>query len=110
MAVAATPTGHGYWVATGRPKVSRIPLGSFLATCYSDHGTTATGAPTSPDVVAVDPGVIPLGTHLWIDGIGPRIAADTGGAIVGNRIDIWEPSYDQCVQLGHQDVEVYIQR
>ena len=105
--MAATPSNRGYWVATGRPQ--RVPVGSFLATCYTGGGSTATGTPTSTDEIAVDPSVIPLGhLHVWIDGIGARIAEDTGGAIRGNRIDIWEPSYDECVQFGAQYVQVSI--
>jgi 3D (Asp-Asp-Asp) domain-containing protein len=83
-------------------------MGTFLATCYTGGGTTASGAPTSSQVVAVDPSVIPLGTRLIISGIGERVAADTGGAIRGNRIDIWEPSYSQCTQFGAQAVQVWL--
>jgi 3D (Asp-Asp-Asp) domain-containing protein len=108
VALAATPTGHGYWLATGRAR--RTPLGTFVATCYSGGGTTASGAPTSMSDVAVDPNVIPMGTHIWIDGIGSRIAQDTGGAIKGRRLDIWEPSNGQCVQFGRQAVQVYLER
>ena len=60
--------------------------------------------------MAVDPSVIPLGTHLWIDGIGDRVAQDTGGDIKGNRIDIWNASYDYCVNYGRQNVEVYVEQ
>jgi 3D (Asp-Asp-Asp) domain-containing protein len=106
-ALASTPDGGGYWLAAGEPK--RVPLGSFLATCYTGGGTTAAGTPTSTNVVAVDPSVIPLGTTLWISGIGTRVALDTGGAIRGDRLDIWQPSYDQCVQFGAESVAVYIE-
>jgi 3D (Asp-Asp-Asp) domain-containing protein len=105
VSIAATPDGRGYWLATGRPK--RTPLGQFIATCYTGGGTTATGTPTSLEVVAVDPRVIPLGTKLWIAGIGERTALDTGGGIKGARLDIWEPSYDQCIQFGAQPVNVW---
>ena len=55
------------------------------------YGITATGVPVVRGVVAVDPGVIPLGTHMYIPGYGYGIAADTGGAILGNRIDVGYP-------------------
>ena len=46
---------------------------------------TATGLPAVRGIAAVDPDVIPLGTRLFIPGYGEAIAADTGGAIVGNK-------------------------
>jgi len=62
---------------------------TVYATGYCLTGTTATGLPVGPGVVAVDPTVIPLGTRISIPGYGQGIAADTGGAIKGNRIDVW---------------------
>ncbi len=59
------------------------------ATGYTIRGRTSTGIPTAPGVVAVDPSVIPLGTRLTIPGYGVGIAADTGGAVHGNTIDVW---------------------
>src|SRR4051812_25270076 len=50
---------------------------TVTSTGYSIHGSTATGIPTAPGVVAVDPAVIPLGTRLSIPGYGVGIAADT---------------------------------
>ena len=110
VAIASTPTSQGYWLATGRSAPARQPLGTFVATCYSNQGTTASGAQAGPQTVAVDPSVIPLGTHLWIDGIGDRVAQDTGGDIRGNRIDIWNGSYDYCVNYGRQNVQVYVEQ
>jgi 3D (Asp-Asp-Asp) domain-containing protein len=107
VALRPTPSGGGYWVVTGQPQATRVHLGSFTATCYSLPGTTATGAPVSDAVVAVDPSVIPLGTHLYISGLGERTASDTGGAIRGNRLDIWMGSYSACVQFGRQNVDVF---
>lgn len=44
-------------------------------------------------VIAVDPRVIPLGTRVFVEGYGYAVAADTGGAIKGNIIDVcfWGP-------------------
>lgn len=67
---------------------------------------TATGAPVGPGSIAVDPSVIPLGTRLWVEGYGEGIANDTGGAIVGNIIDVWLPSYEECIQWGRRTVRV----
>jgi len=62
---------------------------TVYATGYCLTGTTATGLPVGPGVVAVDPSVIPLGTRMTIPGYGEGVAADTGGAIKGARIDVW---------------------
>ena len=64
---------------------------SMTATAYCLGGTTATGMRVGRGVIAVDPRVIPLGTRVHVSGYGDAIAADTGGAIQGNRIDVWLP-------------------
>lgn len=64
---------------------------SVSATAYCLGGTTATGMPVGRGIIAVDPGVIPLGSRVHVSGYGDAIAADTGGAINGNRIDVWLP-------------------
>ncbi len=62
---------------------------TVLATAYCLKGTTTTGLPVGPGIVAVDPTVIPLGTRMTIPGYGEGVAADTGGAVRGARIDVW---------------------
>ncbi len=62
---------------------------SVLATGYCLTGKTATGLPVGPGIVAVDPGVIPLGTRMTIPGYGEGVAADVGGGIKGAHIDVW---------------------
>lgn len=69
-----------------------VNLGTFRATCYELTGRTASGLPAGPGRIAVDPRVIPLGTRLFVEGYGPAVAADTGGAIKGRRIDVWRSS------------------
>ncbi len=79
------------------------------ATAYTHTGNnTATGAAPGPGTVAVDPRVIPLGTRLYIEGYGYGTAMDTGGRIVGNRIDVFFNSRQQAVQWGRRTVNVYI--
>jgi 3D (Asp-Asp-Asp) domain-containing protein len=82
-------------------------LGTFVVTCYDLQGHTASGASPTTETVAVDPAVIPLGTHLYIDGVGERVAQDTGGAIKGDRLDIWEPTYAQCADWGVESRQVW---
>jgi 3D (Asp-Asp-Asp) domain-containing protein len=85
------------------------PLGTFLVTCYDLAGITASGAPVGPEAVAVDPSIIPLGSHMYVQGAGNRIALDTGGAIKGRHLDIWAPSYTQCVDWGAQQRPVWLE-
>jgi 3D (Asp-Asp-Asp) domain-containing protein len=82
-------------------------LGVFTVTCYSIYGDTASGIPASSAVVAVDPSVIPLGTRIFIGGVGLRLAADTGGAIIGDRLDIWEPTVGECDAFGVRELPVW---
>jgi 3D (Asp-Asp-Asp) domain-containing protein len=78
------------------------------ASGYSLQGTTSTGIPVGWGVVAVDPSVIPLGTRISIPGYGGGVAADTGGAVQGARIDIWFPTKDQAVGWGRRTVTVVL--
>lgn len=79
---------------------------TVVATGYSIHGRTATGAPTGWGVVAVDPGVIPLGTRMTIPGYGSGVAADTGSAIQGATIDLWFPTVAQARAWGRRTVTI----
>lgn len=85
----------------------------MIATAYTAYcsdgcgGYTASGLRAGPGRVAVDPSIIPLGTHLYIPGYGFAIAADTGGAIRGNRIDLGFASTDDALRFGRQMITVY---
>ena len=78
------------------------------------YGITASGMKAGVGVVAVDPKVIPLGTKLYIEAIdgswsyGYAIAGDTGGAIKGNRVDLFFDTYSECMQFGRRSARVYI--
>ena len=76
------------------------------STGYVITGRTATGIPAGYGVVAVDPAVIPLGTRLTIPGYGEGVAADTGGAVRGNTIDLWFPTLGQARAWGRRTVTI----
>jgi uncharacterized protein YabE (DUF348 family)/3D (Asp-Asp-Asp) domain-containing protein len=77
-------------------------------------GITCSGMKARKGVIAVDPRVIPLGTKLYIEiegstpDYGFAIAGDTGGAIKGNKIDLYYDSQDYVDKFGVKKVKVYI--
>jgi 3D (Asp-Asp-Asp) domain-containing protein len=77
-----------------------------VATGYSMPGTTSTGLGVGWGVAAVDPSVIPLGTHMTIPGYGEAVAADTGGAVVGSTVDLWFPTSAQANAWGRRTVTI----
>ena len=88
----------------------------MIATAYSPaasdnggySGGTATGIKVGHGVVAVDPKYIPLGTRLYIEGYGYAIAADTGRAIQGDRIDLGFKNRQEASNFGRRKVIVHI--
>ncbi len=85
---------------------------AYTATCDGCSGITSTGINLleNPDakVISVDPSVIPLGSKVHVEGYGEAIAGDTGGAIKGNKIDIFIPSKQDAINYGVQQVKVTI--
>ncbi len=59
-------------------------------------------------VIAVDPKVIPLGSKVHVEGYGTAIAGDTGGAIKGNKIDLFMPSKSDASKFGVRSVKIKI--
>jgi 3D (Asp-Asp-Asp) domain-containing protein len=83
---------------------------AYTAGCTGCSGYTAIGSRAGHGIVAVDPAVIPLGTHLYIPGYGHAIAGDTGGSIRGNRIDLGFNSYADAMRFGRRLIQVYVLR
>ncbi|TGE34059.1 3D domain-containing protein [Desulfosporosinus sp. Sb-LF] len=82
----------------------------MTATAYCiPGGTTRTGAPVRWGIIAVDPRVISLGENVYVDGYGRAQALDTGGAIIGNRIDLYMNSQEAAASWGVRTVMVYVQ-
>ena len=83
------------------------------ATAYTSQdpgvGTiTATGATLRHGIIAVDPRVIPLGTKLYVPGYGYGVAADTGGAIKGNKIDLAYMNRTEALKFGRQTLTIRV--
>ncbi len=101
-------------VTPGAPSLPAGPASAgvrsltVVATGYALPGRTASGRPVGWGAVAVDPSVIPMGSRIAVPGYGMGVAADTGGAIVGARIDLWFPSVAQALEWGSRTVTVTV--
>jgi 3D (Asp-Asp-Asp) domain-containing protein len=78
------------------------------ATGYALPGSTATGIPVGWGVAAVDPSVIPLGSHFTVPGYGEAVAADVGGSVRGATIDLWFPTPAQAHAWGRRTVTIVL--
>ena len=95
----ATPVSDG----------NKIKLGNFKLTFYGDDTITATGKkPQINHTIAVDPRVIPLGSMVYIAGMGTYSAEDTGGAIKGNILDVFVRTEAEANQRGVRCADVYL--
>lgn len=91
-------------------------MGEFTITAYCPcekccgkwaDGLTASGLPAEEGIIAVDDSIIPLGSTVLIDGQ-EYLAADTGGAIKNNRIDIYMSDHSSALEFGKQKAEVLV--
>ncbi|MCL2415424.1 MAG: G5 domain-containing protein [Defluviitaleaceae bacterium] len=73
-----------------------------------NHGITASGLRAAVGVVAVDTNVIPFHTRLYIEGYGFAVAGDRGGAIRGNKVDLFMDSLADARRFGRRNVRVWI--
>nr|WP_280169926.1 3D domain-containing protein [Priestia megaterium]MDH3186399.1 LysM peptidoglycan-binding domain-containing protein [Priestia megaterium] len=93
-------------------KSMTVEATAYTANCAGCSGTTATGvdlkANPNQKVIAVDPSVIPLGSKVYVEGYGEAVAADTGGAIKGNRIDVFVPAEGDAQQFGRKSVKITV--
>lgn len=85
---------------------------AYTAYCAGCSGRTATGinlrANPNKKVIAVDPRVIKLGSKVYVEGYGLAVAGDTGGAIKGNKIDVFMSSKSQALNWGRRTVKVTV--
>ncbi|RBW69560.1 3D domain-containing protein [Bacillus taeanensis] len=93
-------------------KTITVTATAYTANCKNCSGITATGINLKKNpnlkVIAVDPKVIKLGTKVYVEGYGYAVAGDKGGAIKGNKIDVFIPSQKQALQWGKKTVKVQI--
>mgnify|MGYP003461994248 CR=1 FL=1 len=78
---------------------------TYVATAYCLKGRMANGRNVHQGAIAVDRRLIPLGSKVWVNGV-MYTASDTGGGIIGNRIDIWMPSCSEARKFGRRKVNV----
>src|SRR5438132_2460159 len=90
LAMAASP---------GQVSTALAATAQFFVTGYVLQGYTATGTYVHPGTCAVDARVIPLGSYITISGLGTCHAEDTGGAIIGYRIDVWVSTAAQAYAI-----------
>ena len=81
---------------------------SYAEAGLSNYTADGTNLVNDPMVIAVDPRVIPLGTMVEIPGYGVFRAADTGGAIVGNKIDVHFPTVAETYNFGRRTITIRI--
>lgn len=95
---------------------SYMVSGSGTAYTAAPGALTATGVPVYEGGVAVNPAIIPYGSKLYIEAAdgshvyGYATAIDTGGALMDGSaiVDLFYFSYDDCVNFGRRDVNVYV--
>ena len=82
---------------------------NVVATAYTGYSTTSTGQKPVWGTIAVDPKIIPYGTKVYIPQFGRTfIANNTGGAIKGNKIDIFMNTKKECYNWGRRTIEIQI--
>lgn len=117
--VATTTDKNSSKTESTKDNENRVYLGKYTIThycceryphiCGDGQGLTSSGVPVQAGVsVAVDSSQIALGTELYIEGYGTRIAQDTGGAVNGNRIDVAVATHEEALRLGTVTRDVWM--
>ena len=95
---AAIPSGRAMYVSAS----------GYSAYDPGNSKHTASGTLVRRGVIAVDPNVIPLGTHVFIPGYGEAVAEDIGGSIHGQRIDVAFDTHEEALAFGRRDLEIIV--
>ena len=102
QAAAASSNQGGYYLTVEATAYSYNEAG------LSNYTADGTNLVSEPNVIAVDPSVIPLGSYVEIPGYGVFRAADTGGAINGNRIDVHLVNLSDVYNFGRRTITIRI--
>jgi len=92
-------------------KPAASPSSPYLATAYSLRSRTASGSKVGKGVIAADPRLLPLGSHVRIEAglySGDYLVADTGGSVRGRRVDIWTPTTREAFRFGRRRVKLTV--
>ena len=95
----------------GKPKAETYVITAYcpcVKCCGKIDGITASGVKAVEGVTVAMDKSIPFGTKIYIDGVGERIVQDRGGAIKGNRIDLFFNDHQSALNFGRQTREVFI--
>lgn len=95
-----------YWRVIRMLATSYTPATSSKPADAPNYGIASTGIPVEKGIVAVDPDVIAYFTQVYVSGYGVGLAADTGGAVNGRRIDLGYS--DDDLELWYSWVDVYL--
>lgn len=82
-------------------------LGDYQLTAYEWTGNPCANGNYPTEGYTIASNTLPIGTRVYIEGIGERTVEDTGG-MAGNVIDIYMGDPSTCVQFGRQAGAVYI--
>ena len=116
-AQAAEPTEEVIELSSDYAYTDYKSLGEFVIShycscetcCNKSDGITASGTKaTAGRTIAADPDVLPMGSTVIIDGHTYTVE-DVGGAIKGNRIDIFMNSHEEAIKAGVKTAEVYLE-
>jgi 3D (Asp-Asp-Asp) domain-containing protein len=102
--------GTAYLPPIGRPLAWGGPARVTMYTCVELGGcaATASGVWPEPGQVAVDPKVIPLGSTVWVQGLGTFLATDTGSLVRGAHLDVFSLNYQEALAWGIQERAVLV--
>ncbi len=71
-------------------------------------GQTASGTQARPGTIAADTSLYPFGTIMYVPGYGYGQVEDRGGAIRGQRLDLFYRTHQQALEWGRQHKQVKV--